>query len=93
MTEPKRHNWPLIIRKIKAGYGLRHKKKLTNYKLGLMVAGTDQRTVRGWQEGTEPGHYQGSLLLLYLAEYDPEFHSKVMENSIMTNGQPAITSS
>lgn len=76
MTEINRHDWPQIIREIIAAYGLIHKKTLTPYKLGLMVAGTDKKIVKGWMQGNEPGHFKGQLLLAYHAE----FHRETGEN-------------
>lgn len=62
MTEPQRRDWPKIIAEIKAAAGI------TRYKLALMV-GRNEGTVKGWEEGCEPKHYDGELLLALHCEY------------------------
>lgn len=80
MVEPVRHDWRAVIRNIKRGYRAKYGKTLTDHKLGIMVAGTDLRTVKGWQKGKEPGHYKGNLLLAY----EQEFKSVKLETSTTT---------
>lgn len=75
MVKPAHRNWPRIIAEIKSGYGVHHRKRLSNYKLGLII-GRDEGTVRGWSEGTQPKHFDGELLLQLHAEYSPYLRKK-----------------
>jgi hypothetical protein len=84
---PIKRDWPRICREIIAGYGLRHKRKLTPYKLGLM-AGADKKTVRRWINGTsKPNHEQGEMLLARHAE----FHRETGDTVPTTIGQPLMS--
>lgn len=70
MTAAVTRDWPQIIREIKAGYGIRHRKKLTSYKLGKIIK-RDAGTVRGWEQGSEPRYSDGAKLLDLHREYAP----------------------
>ena len=56
-------DWPPIVCQIRIGYVRDYGKRLSDYKLGLMVGGADKKAVCGWLRGKEPTHYQGQLLL------------------------------
>lgn len=72
MPNPPRHDWQAIIKVIKAGFRIRHRRALTSYKLGE-ICGLDHSSIEHLEThvGAQPKHYHGEILLILYREYEP----------------------
>lgn len=68
MTEPKRHDWPVIIAEILEAFRIHHPRRSPLNTLCKMIH-REHIQVQRWIDGSEPRHFEGEMLLTIHREY------------------------